>query len=176
MCSVWERWEGEEPEAYAAFRYYLEQTAPRRINALYLVQTVALPTLYSWAQRYQWARRAEAFDAHFRAVRDAHLEALMKENAESIAEKHAEFLADLREIVGVELAKQLAQIKSTPRSMMSFSEIVRAGDMVIKADRLIRDMTTDNVKLDMRGASIEDLQALREQALRALEGDDTQDE
>lgn len=171
MCSIWERWEGEEESAYAAFRYYLEQTAPRRINSLYLVQTVALPTLYTWASRYQWARRSEAFDAHFRHLRDSHFEALLKEDAVKIAEKHAEFLGDLREIVGVELAKQLSQIKSTPRSMLSFSEIVRAGDIVIKADRLIRDLATDVVQVDMGEASLEQLKALREQALRVIKGE-----
>lgn len=171
MCSIWERWEGEEETAYAAFRYYLELTAPRRINSLYLVQTVALPTLYTWAARYQWQRRAEAFDAHFRQVRDEHLEALLKEDAKQIAQKHAELLADWRDIVGIELAKHLAQIKSTPRSMLSFAEIVRAGDMVIKADRLIRDLATDVVQLDMGEASLEQLKELREQAMRVIKGE-----
>lgn len=176
MCSIWERWEGEEEAAYGSFRYYLEQTHPRRINSLYLVQTIALPTLLSWAQRYQWVRRAEAFDAHFRSIRDEHLEALMKEHAESIAQKHAETLADIREIVGIELAKNLARVKSSPGTLMTFSEVIKACDMVIKADRLIRDMSTDKVQIDLTNASIEDLQRLRDETLRLASEGDTENE
>lgn len=168
MVSIWERWEGEEPEAYAAFRYYLEQVAPRRLNALHLVQHVALPTLYGWAQRYQWSRRAEAFDLHFRSVRDEHLEKLMRESAERVAEKHMAALADMREIVGAELAKHLAQIQSSPRSMLSFAEVVRATETVIKADRLIRGLETDNLSIEFGNASLEDLKDLRDRALRVM--------
>lgn len=171
MTAIWERWEGEEAEAYAAFRGYLEQIAPRRLSGMHLVLQVALPTLYSWCARYKWAMRAEGFDAHFRKIRDEHLEALMRESAEKIAEKHAESLADLREIVGAELAKHLAQIKSTPRSVMSFSETVRAAETMIKMDRLIRGLETETVKIDMSETSLEDLKELREHAARAIKGE-----
>lgn len=172
MSQIWKQWEGEPVAAYNAFRYYLELRSPRRLNGLSMSLSVNVNTIYDWAKRYSWVTRASAFDCYFKELRDSHLEALLKEQAEEIAKKHVEMLSDLREIVGIELSKHLAQIRSTPRSMMSFSEIVRAGETVIKADRLIRDMSTEAVSVDMTNVSLDVLQSLRDQAKAALKGDE----
>ena len=68
---AWEQREDESPQAFAAFVRYRDMRVGRSINSAYLAATGqqksnkrASGRFTEWSQRYDWKKRAEAYDAH----------------------------------------------------------------------------------------------------------------
>lgn len=60
---IWERWEGEPADAYAAFKHYLEQgRGKRQVRAVNIDLGLKPHSNYYYSEKYQWVERATAYD------------------------------------------------------------------------------------------------------------------
>jgi hypothetical protein len=81
MSEPWEQLDGESPQAYSAFRQYIDLHPKER--SLFAVTEIIWPkrltepmrrkrkphrTIETWSSRYEWVRRAKEYDAYLARV------------------------------------------------------------------------------------------------------------
>jgi hypothetical protein len=70
VANEWERLDGESPKAYAAFRMYRDDGVERTVQGVRERARVSERTINSWSSRFDWKRRALAWDDECARVED----------------------------------------------------------------------------------------------------------
>jgi hypothetical protein len=170
----WERQPNETEQAFAAFRAALE-LGPTRSNAKVAQSAGKHKSLIDrWSRRWKWQQRFAAHQATtVRATDDAHLEAAGRRGKrqaeltnlalEAQAAVTEEFMrrveADSKLLRGMELPNLLSHMERSNRAL----------ERLVRADRLVNGMTTEQA-----GSVDEDRDAARARAER-LEGVDLEE-
>lgn len=116
----WERLPGETARAYASFRTFRDLGPTRGLDRL----DVSHQTAKNWSSRWDWHRRAEAWDAEQYRVEDA-------ERLEAIRTMHATH----QRVARAAIRKAIESLNETPASHIPPGAAVRLLDVGTRLER-----------------------------------------
>lgn len=142
----WVRREGESPQAYAAFREYLNMGDKRSLQGVSDALPKALSLLKRWSLAHDWAARSLAYDRH---VATADTDGLVSQVAERM-DKSLALMDKLRGLLDSRL-DQFIQRKEDPTIRWTQAVVAMSK---IEANSLVR---RDDTRTDERIGRIEEL-------------------
>lgn len=159
--TVWEKRPDETEGEFNLFQRYLAQGNNR--NVVRMAGFLKKDVLYL-SHRMDWFNRANAYDLYIQRVLLAERDAQLQITAQQVTEEHKSILHDARSVIMNEISLLADQVREQPGEKVKLSELIKLMDLTIKADRLIRDQTTENVSTDWNVSSLspEDLRKLDE--------------
>lgn len=166
MGHPWERLPDEDEVAWAAFKAYRDQPAPRNIRrAAAATDGVTVAACVDAYGRWSWKERCAAWDAYTdKIVLEERLEYLKQTTRERTAE-HLVLLKDARELVACELRKLVAWSERTPETpIMQAGQVSKMLDVTVKLERLVSGESTENshnkTEIDFSGLSPDELRLI----------------
>jgi hypothetical protein len=191
---IWLRAEGEPRKAHQLLEIYLAQEGERSLRkaAEAAPFKVAMRTIENYSQKYDWMKRACAYDAHMEAVAQAERERLRAENEakwekrrEAIKEKEFELAEKMVARVEEMLAVPLFEVKEevteedgddctnkitiTMPAGWRLRDAFRGGEVASNLFRKSADMATEKheIDFDVKNASDAELDQIIKEGRKA---------
>jgi hypothetical protein len=132
---IWKRMPGESTKAYAAFCTYRDKGPERSISKAHELMTGERANIGRWelwSGRFDWVRRAAAYDDH--------LDGIARRAMEAKRARIAERQASLAEAM---LARLACRLESLDLEQLSPSDCARWLDVATKVQRLVLGEPTE---------------------------------
>lgn len=131
----WERQKGETARAYEAFVAYRDMGAERSHNKVVQTQGKSRATIGAWSSKYEWVKRAAAWDAEQdRIARQAQIDEIKR-----MRKRHAD-------LANAMLIKAADALKSIPKDEIKATDISRMVETASKLERISRGDVGDVVE------------------------------
>ncbi|MGB9858672.1 MAG: hypothetical protein ACPLQP_01910 [Moorellaceae bacterium] len=141
MAELFERLPGETTKAWAAFQVYRDlgpQRSLGKVREALGKSTGYMRVLEEWASKYQWVKRAAAYDDYLeRKKREAQEKAVVK-----MAERQAKIALGFQE----KIAQRLASLD--PQEL-SPGDLARWFEVAVKVERLARGVPTETYRAEV---------------------------
>jgi hypothetical protein len=143
---------GESPKAYAAFCVFRDMKPFERSVA---ATARELGRDYSWvnewAHKYDWRRRAEAWDGHLEeAGRRAQMDAVIEMN-----DRHARIaMATLQKVAQRLVGDEANEVQAIDPNDLSASDLAKLAEVATKIERLARGEETERLGANVRGDTV----------------------
>lgn len=161
--NAWDRWPDEDPKWFERFDVYYRSLGPSRsLTAAYNIyykevngklpdRPGAAPAWYTMADKWEWKRRAEAWDAHLRKQK-------LREEEASEVEMHREHIKMAQAVRNLAFAKMLEDgFKDGATALRAWRQAIQ----VEKSARGIPDYLTEISEMDEDELNAELAKALR---------------
>jgi len=142
MAEIWERQKNENSKAYAAFCIYRDMGVERSIEKVYEKRSKRGPLsrLKNWSVKYNWVKRANAYDDYLeRKKREKNEKEILE-----MAERHAKLAKAFQQ----RIAQALQQIDP---AQLSPSDMAKWLEIATKLERLSRGVPTEIGKQEVQG-------------------------
>lgn len=161
---LWERQEGETPRAYEAFCIYRDLGPNRSIAKTVQKLGKNKTTLEQWSAKYEWVKRATAWDAEQdRIVRQQQLEDIKK-----MRKQHAD-------VAYAMILKAAQALKRIPVDEIKASDISRMVETASKLERISRGDVGEVIEERNGGDSVDPVQIYIPDNNRGRENDSFDD-
>ena len=134
-----DRQKGESSKAFHAFSVYRDAGPDRSLRDTAKAIGKSLRMLAVWSKRWDWVARSDDYDRHLEAQRRRAQEKAILE----MADRHARE-AMLMQSLAIKKLQGLNLSNETAATITVF-DAVRLMDVAIKAERLARGQTTENL-------------------------------
>ena len=157
------RLETDTSLAYSRLLDYASRDAgERKYAALARAWRVSVQTATTTVQRYQFAERVRAWDAHLAAATTEAMTKAVDEETRDLVRKHVQMWADVRNVG----RKALDRILLNNGEDLSPTQALAFLDAAFKAERLLQGAATEHVAvvakgLDTSALSMDELRTLR---------------
>ena len=122
----WERQQDETSKAYEAFTVYRDLGTNRSITKTSQTLNKNRTTIAEWSTKYDWVKRAAAWDSEQDRIRQAQVEEIKK-----MRKRHAD-------IASAMLIKAAQALKNIPQDEIKPGDISRMVDVASKLERISR--------------------------------------
>ncbi len=161
QAAPWGQQPGEPPEAYEAFRSFLEAPPGTTILAHAKAHYLSLGSTRALAARYTWRARRSAFHALLAAEHDTGA----REASRDLGVAHARLLGAARALLELSIARALAAGEA-----LTGREAIALLGKIVETERLIAGESTARVEVcDYSSLSTEDLEIMDAIVVKALD-------
>lgn len=124
---LWERQQGESPQAYEAFAIYRDMGPGRNLRTVAEQLSKSLPLIKRWSREKSWGERCRAYDNH--VDEKARQTALRK--YKNMRTRHIGIALQLQE-------KAIAELQNLPDGSLTPKDIIQFIDRATELERLNR--------------------------------------
>lgn len=181
----WERQPNETPKKHGQFTAYRDLGRTRTLTEAAKKLTLAYGHVRNVAGEYRWRDRVDAYDSHM----DAQYQAMWLEERRKAAEADAK-------VLGAAMSKLVQRLQTLRAEELTPGEFTRLLDVALRNRRVLFGDPTETIALtgdgtnplaqqfaefaqmppEMRRARLAELAASVNQRIKAVDGDDDQDE
>ncbi len=147
VAPIWERREGEWAKAFEAFACYRDMGSSRSTEKVRLEVGKSSRLIERWSAAHDWVDRVRAYDI---AMDRARTERAFETNAQA----RARVIQDAT-FIQKRLMTRFARMSDAELVATPLKDLLRAWDIGMKAERLSRGESTENVQVELTGEMLE---------------------
>lgn len=147
VAPIWERREGESPKAFEAFACYRDMGTDRSVLRVSQQLAKSDTLIKRWSAAYDWVDRVRAYDI---AIDRARTERAFETNAQA-----RERVIQDATFIQKRLMVRFARMSDEELAATPLKDLLRAWDIGMKAERLSRGESTENVQVELTGEMLE---------------------